>query len=49
MSKKEVKLEVRITTELYQLVKEAAEKEESSCSAIVRKAIKNYFNNTEAK
>ena len=45
--KKEEKLEIRVSAELYEAVKQLAEKEETSCSAIGRKAIKQYLEKLE--
>jgi predicted transcriptional regulator len=41
--KKEKILEIRLTEELLQKLKQQAEKEESTASAIARKAIKKYL------
>ncbi len=49
MQKKEVKLEVRVTQDTYEKLKALAITDESSCSAVVRKAIKKFLENIEAK
>lgn len=41
--RKEEKLEIRISAELLEALKKAAKEEETSCSAIGRKAIKKYL------
>jgi len=47
--KKEKKLEVRITEETYNKIKVLAEETESSCSVIIRQAIKEYLQKKETK
>ena len=49
MQKKEVKLEVRVTQDTYDKLKLLAAEDESSCSAIIRKAIKKLLDAREAK
>ena len=49
MQKKEVKLEVRVTQDTYEKLKALAAADESSCSAVVRKAIKRLLESSEAK
>jgi len=49
MQKKEVKLEVRVTQDTYEKLKALAIADESSCSAVVRKAIKKLLEGLEAK
>ena len=45
----EKKLEVRITEEAYNKIKALADETESSCSVIIRQAIKEYLKKREAK
>ena len=49
MQKKEIKLEVRVTQETYEKLKLLAAEDESSTSAVIRKAIKKLLEAKEAK
>lgn len=49
MQKREIKLEVRVTKAVYDKLKALAEEDESTCSAVVRKAIKRLLESADEK